>query len=46
MGDVLQHAVDGALCRAVVQVQHAGGFADGLAQLEPVGNLSVCSENE
>ena len=46
VGDVLQHAIDGALCRVVVQVQDAGGLADGLAKLEAVRNLSVCSEDE
>ena len=46
MRDVLQHAVDGALGWVVVQVQHAGSLADGLAELESIGDLFAGSVNE
>jgi hypothetical protein len=44
--DVLQHTVDGALRWVVVQVQHAGSLADGLAELKPVGDFFAGSVNE
>jgi hypothetical protein len=46
MGDVLQHAVNGAFGWIAGQVQNAGSLADGLAELEPVGDLFACGVNE
>ena len=46
MRDVLQHAVDGALGWVIGQVQHTGSLADGLAELESIGDLFAGSVNE
>jgi hypothetical protein len=46
MRNVLQHAIDGALCWVVVQVQDTRSLADGLAELKPVGDRFAGSVNE
>ena len=46
MRDVLQHAIDGDFGWIVGEVQHAGSFADGLAELKPIGNFFTCGVNQ
>jgi hypothetical protein len=46
MRDVLQYAVNGGFSGIGGQMQHAGGFADGLAELKTIGDLFACSVNQ